>query len=85
MQPAQSPKVLDSKIKQELESFLYKNNYYVDMRDMSGTWIVGKIIEVNLEEMILKIRMEGTRQETVIQTNNYLYTYKTLFYYYKEI
>lgn len=66
MQSSQSPKVFENKIKQELESILYKNNYYVDVRDMSGSWIVGKILEVNPEEMILKIRLEGTKQESVI-------------------
>ena len=66
MQSSPSPKVFENKIKQEFESFLYKNNYYVDVRDMSGSWIVGKILEVNPEEMILKIRMEGTKQESVL-------------------
>ncbi len=65
MQSNQSPKTLDSKLKQELEPLLFRNDYYVDVRDMSGSWIVGKIIEVNNEELTLKIRMEGTKQEIV--------------------
>ena len=59
------------KLKQELEPLLFRNNYYVDVRDMSGSWIVGKIIEVNNEELILKIRMEGTKQEIVYKFSSF--------------
>jgi hypothetical protein len=65
MQSTPSPKVLDYKQKPDLDSFLFKKDYYIDVRDMAGTWVVGKIIDANLEEMVLKIRMEGTKQESV--------------------
>lgn len=60
----QPNKHLDIKIKQEMDSF-YNVNHYIDIRDMSGTWVVGRIIEINPEEMVLKIRIEGTKQENV--------------------
>lgn len=56
----------DSKMKQEFDNSFYQENYFVDVRDISGSWVVGRIIEVNQEELILKIRIEGTKQENVL-------------------
>ena len=65
MQSTPSPKVAEGKMKPEPDSLFYRNNYFVDVRDMAGCWVVGRIIEVNPEEMVIKIRMEGTKQESV--------------------
>lgn len=43
-----------------------KRNYFIDIKETSGTnWLIGRIIDLNSEENVLKVRCEGMRQELV--------------------
>ena len=50
----------------------FKKFAFIDVKENSGnTWIIGKIMERNTEENIIKIRCEGMRQELVKKKKNY--------------
>ena len=50
----------------------FKKFALIDVKENSGNnWIIGKIMERNAEENIIKIRCEGIRQELVKQKELY--------------